>query len=74
MSERDGDNTRRSRRGLLKALIISGGAIPTAKILPAQWSRPVVNAVMLPVHAQTTMEDMDGEPNGGGEEMAVRGP
>lgn len=41
------------RRELLKALTLGGGAVTVAN-LPANWTKPVVNSVMLPAHAQTT--------------------
>lgn len=42
-----------SRRRVLKGLTGSGGLILGAKALPEQWTRPIVNSVVLPVHAQT---------------------
>ncbi len=42
-----------SRRCLLKALYVGGSAVTVAH-LPATWSRPVVESVVLPAHAQTT--------------------
>ncbi len=41
------------RRDLLKALTLGGGAVAATR-LPANWSKPVVDSVMLPLHAQTT--------------------
>ena len=46
-----------ARRRLLRALTISGGAGVLAKALPERWLQPMVNAVVLPAHAQcTTLE------------------
>lgn len=42
-----------SRRTALKTLM-TGGGFATLSALPAQWVKPVVDAVMLPVHAQTS--------------------
>lgn len=42
-----------NRRSLIKALTIGGGAVTAAK-LPSVWTTPVVDAVTLPAHAQTT--------------------
>jgi len=42
-----------NRRSLIKALTIGGGAVTAAK-LPSVWTAPVVEAVTLPAHAQTT--------------------
>ena len=44
-----------SRRKLLKAIGASSGAIVAGKSLPESWSRPVVDSVLLPAHAQTSM-------------------
>lgn len=41
------------RRKLLKLLTLSGGVATVTK-LPATWSKPVVDSVILPAHAQTT--------------------
>ena len=43
-----------SRRKLLKSIAAGSGAIVTGKSLPESWSRPVVDSVMLPAHAQTS--------------------
>lgn len=41
------------RRSTLKTLLVGGGTL-TLGALPSQWTKPVVDSVMLPVHAQTT--------------------
>ncbi len=41
------------RRELLKALTLGGGAVTLTRV-PGYWSKPVVDAVVLPAHAQTT--------------------
>lgn len=43
-----------ARRRLLGAIAAGTGVIVTGRTLPNSWSRPVVNAVMLPAHAQTS--------------------
>ena len=45
-----------SRRKLLKSIAAGSGAIVAGKSLPEEWARPVVDSVMLPVHAQTSVE------------------
>lgn len=46
-----------ARRRLLRALSVSGSAGVLAKVLPEHWLQPVINAVVLPAHAQcTTLE------------------
>jgi hypothetical protein len=42
-----------SRRTALKTLMAGGGFV-TLSALPARWAKPVVDAVMLPAHAQTS--------------------
>lgn len=44
-----------ARRKILKAAAISGGAVVGAKSLPNTWTQPVLNAVITPAHAQTSM-------------------
>lgn len=47
-------NSKESRRKLLKSLAAGSGVVIAGKSLPASWSRPVVDSVMLPAHAQTS--------------------
>ena len=42
------------RRELLKALAAGGGAIATSILLPGQWVKPVIEAGLLPAHAQAS--------------------
>ena len=48
------DHTK-NRRRLLKALAGAGGVYTTAKIVPETWTKPVVDALSLPAHAQTSV-------------------
>ena len=48
------EKTIKSRRRLLKTALAGSGAIIAGKSLPENWSRPVVDAVTLPAHAQTS--------------------
>lgn len=41
-----------SRRELLKALAAASGAVVAASVLPSKWVSPVVDAGVLPAHAQ----------------------
>ena len=43
-----------NRRKLLKSIAAGSGAVIAGKSLPESWSKPVVDSVMLPVHAQTS--------------------
>jgi len=43
------------RRKLLKSIVAGSGVIVAGKSIPKNWSRPVVDSVMLPAHAQTSI-------------------
>ncbi|MFW2439298.1 MAG: hypothetical protein ACN4GR_07990 [Arenicellales bacterium] len=47
-------NKTNGRRNLLKGIAMGSGAVLAGKTLPDSWSRPVVDSVMLPAHAQTS--------------------
>ena len=44
----------KARRKLLKTIVSGGGAIVAGKSLPESWTKPVVDSVMLPAHAETS--------------------
>lgn len=44
----------RDRRGALKRIAASGALVSAAVALPSRWTRPVVESVVLPAHAQTS--------------------
>lgn len=44
----------RSRRTVLKKILVSTGMTVGATALPGQWVKPVVNRVLVPAHAQTS--------------------
>ena len=46
--------SRESRRKLLKSIAAGSGAIVAGKSLPENWSKPAVDSVLLPAHAQTS--------------------
>ena len=61
-----------SRRKLLKSIAAGSGAIVAGKSLPESWSRPVVDSVMLPAHAQTSpAPPVPEEPTFGGAALNV---
>ncbi len=43
-----------SRRKLLKSIAAGSGALVAGKSLPKSWSKPVINTVLLPAHAETS--------------------
>lgn len=55
-----------ARRRLLKALVGAGGVMGTAALLPEKWSRPLVNRLMVPAHAQATAVTYAGGSSGPG--------
>lgn len=60
-NETDPQTGARPRRQLIKALAAGGGVITSSTLLPSAWTRPVVDAVVLPSHAQTTCSPVDDE-------------
>lgn len=59
------DQRSSSRRKLLRTLAAGGGVAVAFKSLPETWSQPVVDTVLLPVHAQTTGPALFGSGQGG---------
>ena len=49
-----------SRRKLLKSIAAGSGAIVAGKSLPDSWSRPMVDSVVLPAHAMTSLTESSG--------------
>ncbi len=45
-----------SRRKLLKSIAAGSGAVVAGKTLPESWSKPVVDSIILPAHAELTIE------------------
>jgi len=44
----------KKRRRLLKSIAAGSGAVITGKTLPESWTRPIVDSVALPAHAETS--------------------
>ena len=44
-----------SRRKILKSIVAGSGAVIAGKSLPENWTKPVVDSVTLPAHAQTSV-------------------
>lgn len=38
----------------MKALVAAGGAFGAATIVPTRWTRPIIDTVIIPVHAQSS--------------------
>ncbi|MFH1152184.1 MAG: hypothetical protein V1793_00055 [Pseudomonadota bacterium] len=47
-------NQLESRRKVLRKLLIGGGVVAGAGLLPDKWTKPVVDFVVVPAHAQTS--------------------
>ena len=47
-------NAPEGRRRLLKALAVGGGAVVVGTSLPAAWTKPVIESVVLPAHTQAS--------------------
>jgi len=43
-----------NRRKLLKSIAVGSSAVVAGQSLPQSWTKPVVDSVMLPAHAETT--------------------
>ena len=43
-----------ARRNVLKGGVVVGGAAVAAALAPKKWTRPLVEAVIVPAHAQTS--------------------
>ncbi|MDH3690312.1 MAG: hypothetical protein OEU36_12615 [Gammaproteobacteria bacterium] len=50
----DSNQHNQQRRDALKKLITGSSAIGAAAVMPDKWAKPVVDAVLLPAHAQTS--------------------
>jgi hypothetical protein len=46
--------SKQSRRKMLKSMAAGSGAVIAGKSMPDQWAKPMVDSVLLPVHAQTS--------------------
>ncbi len=59
-----------SRRKLLKSIAAGSGAVVAGKSLPESWSKPVINSIVLPAHAELT----DGSDSGAPEVTTTEAP
>lgn len=48
------DPRAQGRRRLLKILAATGGAFASSTVLPSRWTRPVIDSLMIPLHAQAS--------------------
>lgn len=54
MPELDKQNDVSAGRRRLIKILLGGGAIGSAALLPERWVRPAIDAVILPAHAATS--------------------
>ncbi|MCK5360157.1 MAG: hypothetical protein KAJ95_05990 [Gammaproteobacteria bacterium] len=52
--KQDLTRSKQSRRKMLKSMAAGSGAVIAGKSVPDQWAKPMVDSVLLPVHAQTS--------------------
>jgi hypothetical protein len=50
--ETNDEQVSESRRKLLKAVAATGGAVVASALMPSEWAEPVVEAGVMPAHAQ----------------------
>lgn len=43
-----------SRRKALRRLLVGSGVVAGSKVIPEKWSAPVIDAVVLPAHAESS--------------------
>ena len=48
----------KTRRKIIKSTAVGGGVFGTIKNVPETWTKPVIESVMLPAHAQTTPKQL----------------
>ena len=48
------DKDVQARRKAVAKIMAAGAVVAGSKLMPAQWTRPVTDAVILPAHAQAT--------------------
>jgi len=44
----------KSRRSALKKILVGAGVLAGYQVLPKQWTKPIIEQVVLPAHAQTS--------------------
>ena len=47
----------KKRRKLLRSIAAGSGVAVAGKLLPDAWSKPVINSIILPAHAQMTEQE-----------------
>jgi len=51
------EQSENTRRRALKSTLLVGGIVGSSTALPSKWTRPIIDNVILPSHAQTTSPD-----------------
>ena len=67
------EETNVARRKLIKSMTMGGAAAVTAQSLPGEWTKPVVESVLLPAHAQTSAPPFIPDFHGGNPMNRVNG-
>ncbi len=50
----DKSEPNKSRREVLRKVLVGGGLVAGASFLPDKWVKPVVDVIVVPAHAQTS--------------------
>ena len=53
IASQDAEN--QTRRKLIKSAVAGGVVVTAAELMPTNWTKPVIQSVVLPAHATTTM-------------------
>ncbi len=64
-AEVDSSKPRKERRRTLRTILAGGVLASGSEALPRTWTKPIVESIVLPVHAQTTGEDNEPEEDNG---------
>lgn len=56
-SSKKQDSKATARRSVLKKMVVGGGVAATAKMMPDEWQKPVVESVILPAHAGVSINN-----------------
>ncbi len=56
--EVDSSKPRKERRRTLRTILAGGVLVSGSQAVPRTWTKPMVDSIVLPVHAQTTEEDI----------------
>ena len=53
-SDQSSENQSPGRRDALKKILVGAGVVTGAQLLPDEWTKPVVDSIIVPAHAQSS--------------------